>query len=209
MQFIRTFSTLILVSALLGCSNGVKHKLKVTIAQVRGECLLSERWFSVSGDYIFWNIDNRVEHSHQLIPISKKNLSLSLNDELSIFDDPIYFEVMGGSWMTKDREYLDFMKKKFKNENLELSTAVQETTQGDLYYLNKSNSENPFKQSDESIVFIPLSRTICNLEKNYVMKNAEAIYMKSLFGAITFEKNDTVPYKLGTRTFAEELLDRP
>lgn len=207
MQFIRIVSFSILTIALGGCVNEVEHKLRVTVAQVKGKCLYSDNWVSVSGEYFYWKIDNRIEHENRLIPIARESLNTTLDQDFSVFDDPIYFEVMGGYWIAKDTKYLNLMRKKFKNENLELATTVLETSQSDLYYLNKLNPENPFGKSNESTVFIPLGRTICNLEKNYIMKNAYAIYTKSLFGKITFKKNETVPYKPGKRTFAEELVD--
>ena len=207
MQFIRIVGISVLTIALFSCGNKVEHELKVTVAQVKGKCLFSDNWVSVSGEYVYWKIDNHIEHEHRLIPISRESLSTTLNQELSVFDDPIYFEVMGGYWITKDTKYLDLMRKKFKNENLELATTVLETSQGDLYYLNKLNPKNPFGKSSESTVFIPLGRTTCDLEKNYIMKNSYAIYTKSLFGKVTFKKNETIPYKPGKRTFAEELID--
>lgn len=78
----------------------------------------------------------------------------------------------------------------------------------DLWERNLTNADSIFKPDSDSEQYVPVRYSVCDVEINYLMKRAEAVFEKSIIGKTVLKTNQTVPLKAGERSFAEELLDR-
>lgn len=209
-------------------------ELRVTTAEIDGECLHNQTWQGVSGRYHQWDlirIDDPknytgkigeatwqfVQHHKYSFLFRKdaangssmRNGNLFFNLDL-IDEDTLdfYRKAAKASVGTNPYGYVDNIRRDLKKPHLLPATVVRHAYERELYDLNRLNSFNPFEVNiDNRQVVIPVERSVCDLKVIYLMNNAKARYTKNALGKRTLISDDTKPTNMGKKTFAEEWLE--
>jgi hypothetical protein len=218
--FFRQSALVLAWTSLIGYSYAADSKLVVTVADINGRCLLENSWVDVTGRYLYWDMRGSREpvkwHKSDLIFPKVSDPDKALADS-SVLRAPFAFAVnlLEMSPTVKAREltwpelsFRDAMRIKLGKPNLVAATVVHRVRVRDLWERNLTNADSIFKPDSDSEQYVPVRYSVCDVEINYLMKRAEAVFEKSIIGKTVLKTNQTVPLKAGERSFAEELLDR-
>lgn len=211
--------------------------LNVTTADTTGRCLYQGDWLDVSGRYHAWDLKEifpkkgskpskddawRIVKSHlwnQLRPTVLPSSTISATGVISSdisFAIPLlsvgeeqlrHLENLQGA---KEFKFLRNKRSSLANDELVLATVTTVVPESTLARLNRHNHSSNLKDdsSSGSQIIIPLSYTVCELTPNYLMKQSTAIYTKGFLGRKTMLEDNTKPMQNGTKTFAQEFIER-
>jgi hypothetical protein len=190
------------------------RKLNVTIVEGRGTCFLDGQWIPVEGQRVYWQVTGQkpVWHEYNKFVPSDAIKGLTRLSTESYFRIPLINRT--------SEQMLLHLKKIYPEisvaENLGMQTdrkdllparLIERVSEAELYNLNKLNDESPFRDGGSDRRFdIPTRLTGCDIKLDYKMNGATAFFRRGLFGAIEIVKDETKPYRSGTKTFAESLL---
>lgn len=211
--------------------------LTVTTADTTGRCLYQGDWLDVSGRYHAWDLKEifpkkgskpskddawRVVRSHLWNQLRPTALPSSTISATGVISSDISFAIpllrvsedqLGHLTNLQGTEEYKFLKNKrssLANERLVLATVTTVVPESNLARLNRHNRSSSLKDdsTSDSQIIIPLSHTVCEITPNYLMQQSTAIYTKGFLGRKTMLEDNTKPMKNGTKTFAQEFIER-
>jgi hypothetical protein len=219
MRFCSTFFNLktlaqsliaLLVLSLYGCNSAQNNQsvqnnqLAVNYEIVSGKCFFQNSWIPVSGKLISWEIKSfdgvHIKgHSWDRLTFDSSRRDYGLGD-------PKYFEI-GVAFLPEQKSFVEKKKKELKiNEQVDLAKVIYSVGESNLYNLNKLEDKNPFNRDSSNSFLVPGEHTICELNREVLMRNAIVSFKKKLFRKLEIISDKTVPVADGEPTFGVKVL---
>jgi hypothetical protein len=217
-----SFSVISLLLAVYACPSQAGDKeLRVSYKQIEGECLYEKNWNKVSGYDVSWDIkdliSNRNIDDHSYSFLNYKSIT-SLKGKLpklryfQFIDTDLHSSIdklsVPISSIKTELSFLNQMKRKLGNNDLQLARLIYETDENTLARLNILNKDVSFKKFSDKEILIPGELTVCKLKINTLMKGSRAVFKSNLFGGVTIKSDETIGVDQGQESFAAELFKR-
>lgn len=196
--------------SLYGCNSAQNNQsvqnnqLAVNYEIVSGKCFFQNSWIPVAGRLISWEIKSFDGISIKSHDWRRLTLGSSKNDYG--LGDPKYFEIKS-TFQPEEKSFVEKKKKELKiNEQGDLAKVIYSVSESDLYDLNKFQDRNPFDRDSSDSFLVPGEDTICDLDREVLMKNAIVSFKKKLFRKLEIISDKTVPVADGEPTFGVKVL---
>jgi hypothetical protein len=200
----------LLVLSLYGCNSAQNNQsvqnnqLAVNYEIVSGKCFFQNSWIPVAGRLISWEIKSFDGISIKSHDWRRLTLGSSKNDYG--LGDPKYFEIKS-TFQPEEKSFVEKKKKELKVKGqVDFAQIIYSASELNLHHLNKLEDKNPFNRDSSNSFLVPGEHTICELNREVLMRNAIVSFKKKLFRKLEIISDKTVPVADGEPTFGVKVL---